>query len=293
MEIALSHFLAFSVLSVGAIFDLKTTEVPDTLNIVGVVGGILLHAYATFSMISFSTLSNFSLLLSSPVQWLQAIGDPLFWCLGVGLVFSIYGWGLYFLGMWGGADAFAMSVLGFAAPYSLNGISIIYPASLFTAVLLAGFIYTLLFGFWKSWKNKEMYRKTWEQIKSDEKRISMEIVLAAVLSSITIYTDAKLGAIYFVMFVILIFLYRFFQNIQDDLMVEKVPVKDLEGGEVLAKEEALGGKVKGLTEEDIGKLDKEYVKIRSGIKFVPVFPIALFLVDVVGFKITWLFIVLS
>lgn len=288
MFVLFSHIAAFCALFAGAISDLKTTEVPDSFNIVGVLAGVALHFAASYPTMDFGTLLSFAV-FTQPMQWLSALGEPLLWSLGVGAVFSLYGWGLYFLGMWGGADAFAMSVLGFAAPYAVSGPSLLYPISLFVAVLLAGFAYTLLFGVWKSLKNPEVLEMTKKELKENEKRISLEVLGAAGLCGFVSVFRPQLALIYFVFLIFMIFLYRYFRNIQDELMVEEVAVEDLEGGEVLAEEEELGGKIEGITEEDIESIEKEKVTIREGIRFVPVFPVAVILVDIIGFRLTWLF----
>lgn len=280
MLVVLSHALAFSVLFVASIFDLETTEVPDSVSVVGIVGGLLLHALASFnSSMSIETLTSLSILLSEPLTWISGLGDPLIWSIGIGLIFTLYGWGLYFLKMWGGADAFIMSALGFAAPYSLSGTGFMHAIDLFLNILLVGFLYTMAFAFYKSWNRIEIWQNTAEQIKSEEKRIGLEIVGAGLISVMGIITDSYSGLLYFGIFLALIFLYRFLQNVQDSLMSYEVPVEELEGGEVLAEDEEFGGKIKGITEEQIGSLEKDTVKIRQGIRFVPVFPIALLVTE--------------
>jgi hypothetical protein len=292
MFVVFSHIAAFCVLFTASVFDLKTTEVPDSLNLVGVLAGISLHFLASMRYIDYSAFFS-SLILTAPVEWFFSLGDPLAWSLGIGLAFSVYGWGLYFLGMWGGADAFAMSVLGFAAPYSVSGPGLVYPISVFAAVLVAGFIYTLGFGFYKLSSHPEVVHRTWSEIKENERRVSLEVLGAALISSFAALTSLKLGVIYFVSLLLMIIIYRLFQNIQDDLMVKEVAVEDLEGGEVLGEDEELGGKIEGITQEDIDSIEKGSVEVREGIKFIPVFPIALFLVDVIGFRVSWLFILFS
>ena len=282
MFVLFSHIAAFCALFAGAISDLKTTEVPDSFNVAGVLAGVALHFAASYPTMDFGTLLSFAV-FTQPMQWLSALGEPLLWSLGVGAVFSLYGWGLYFLGMWGGADAFAMSVLGFGAPYAVSGPSLLYPISLFVAVLLAGFAYTLLFGVWKSLKNPEVLEMTKTELKENEKRISLEVLGAAGLCGLVSVFRPQLGLIYLVFLIFMIFLYRYFRNIQDELMVEEVAVDDLEGGEVLAEEEELGGRIEGITEEDIESIDKKKVTIREGIRFVPVFPVAVIIVDVIGY----------
>lgn len=294
MLIVLSHAIAFSTLFLGSIFDLKTTEVPDAVSVVGVGGGIFLHFLASLSSgFDLNSLVNVSLLLGEPVTWLQAVGDPLLWCFGVGTVFSIYGWGLYFLGMWGGADAFAMSVLGFAAPYSVSGFGFMHSIDLFMNIMIAGFVYTLVFAFYKAAKTPEVWRDTWKQLKQNENRVAAEILGAGLLGFIGEYTGTFNGLFYFAFFVLLIFLYRFLKNVQDGLLSTEVPVSELEGGEVLAADEEEGGKIVGITEEEIEELDKDTVEIREGVRFIPVFPIALVLTDVFGFGIMFFQLLIS
>jgi len=48
MLLTLSYTLALAVLFAAAISDLKTTEVPDWLSVIGVVGGVVLHAAASY-----------------------------------------------------------------------------------------------------------------------------------------------------------------------------------------------------------------------------------------------------
>ncbi|MFT4892397.1 MAG: hypothetical protein ACI8Z7_000169 [Candidatus Nanohaloarchaea archaeon] len=292
MFVVFSHIIAFSVLFTASVFDLKTTEVPDSLNVVGVLAGIGLHFMASVRYIDYTAFFS-SMVVSAPVQWFFSLGEPLAWSLGIGLAFSVYGWGLYFLGMWGGADAFAMSVLGFAAPYAVSGASLIYPISVFAAVLVAGFLYTLGFGFFKLLHNPGIVQETWSEIKQNERRVSLEVLGAAVISGVAALTSLELGLIYFISLLFMILLYRLFQNIQNTLMVREVAVEDLEGGEVLGEDEALGGKIEGIDQKDIDSIEKESVEVREGIKFVPVFPLALFLVDVVGFRVSWLFLLFS
>jgi hypothetical protein len=294
MLLVLSHALAFSTLFLAAVFDLKTTEVPDLVSIFGVVGGIFLHFMASLNAgFNLTTLLNVSLIFQNPLAWLQALGDPLIWCLGVGTAFSIYGWGIYFLGMWGGADAFAMSVLGFAAPYSVAGFGFLHGVDLFLNIMIAGFLYTVIFAFYQATKRPEVWRNTWKQLKEQELRVSAEIVGAGLLGFAGEYTGTFNGMFYFGFFVLLIFLYRFLKNIQDDLLSTEVPVSELEGGEVLAAEEEEGGKIVGITEEEIKSLDKETVEIREGIRFIPVFPIALIMTDVFGLGIMFFQLLIS
>lgn len=266
-----SHALAFSVLFVAAVWDLKTTEVPDTLGWIGVVGGISLHGFLSYSTGSL---------------------EPLVFSLGVGAIFSVYGWGSYLLGMWGGADAFAMSVLGFAAPYSISGTGFFHAASLFVNVMLVGFVYTLGFAVWKAVRSGGVFRKTWNRLMMEEKRVAAEILAAGVFSGVLLYFGGT-GWAFFMALVALILLYRFLKVLEAEEMTREVKVSELEGGEVPATGQGLGHKVKGLTDEDIEAIEKESIQVRSGVRFVPAFPAALLLTDVFPKGFLWILLSLQ
>lgn len=279
MLLVLSHALAFATLFVASIFDLDTTDVPDVFAVTGVVGGIVLHGLYSYSTGALQP----SLLFSAPFE---ALG-PLGWSLGVGIAFSLYGWGAYFRGMWGGADAFAMSVLGFAAPYTLPSASLLDPINLFVNIMLVGFFYILGASVYRSWRHGNVYEPVKKKIYEQRRRIGIEFGAAVVFS----YMIAEMGLngmFYFVLLTVMIFLYRFLQVVQDDLMYETIPVSKLEGGEVPAPGQGFGKKIEGLTEEDIESIDKEEIRVRYGVAFMPVFPLALLVTDVFGGGLTLL-----
>lgn len=303
MLVLFSHLVAFSTLFIAAISDLKTTDVPDVFGLTGVLGGIALHAGASYVTGSL---------------------DPLLWSLGAGIAFSLYGWGFYLLGMWGGADAFAMSVLGFAAPYSLSGMGLLHGVNLFVNIMLLGFIYSLIFAAYRALQEGGVFRETARLVEEKEKRIAVEVLAAGAFSAAIQYAGMN-GALYFVSMVALIFLYRFFQVLQDEAMAEEVSISELETGAVvdletidisIAREknglgrsiESLREKLEtrnlpgsehlrnleeragypqivGVTGEEIDQLEEsdiEKVEVLSGARFVPVFPVALAVTDIFG-----------
>ncbi len=305
MLVIFSHLVAFSTLFIAALWDLETTDVPDLAGIVGVVGGIVLHAlhaYYTGSL------------------------DPITWSVGIGAVFSIYGWGMYFLGMWGGADAFAMSVLGFAAPYSVSGTGLIHATNLFVNIMMIGLVYSVLFAFYQGLKSGGLVRKTLGRIRAQEKRISLEILLAGLLSGIGFYVNLD-GFLYFGAALFFIFFYRFLQVLEEDAMSSSTEISELEPGDVIdsavlpgeevREKNMLGNAVSkfrkflpfdsgvmrdiedrtgypevvGVTGEEIERLEDagiDTVEVKSGLRFVPVFPLALLVTDVWGGGITFL-----
>lgn len=292
MLIVFSHILAFSVLFVGSIFDLDRAEVPDWLSLIGIIGGIALHflysyrmgymnleilqsvtlvdVFAGFPFPIYSFIAEFGLF-----QFAELVGTPVLYSLGIGIIFSVYGWSLYHFGMWGGADAFAMSVLGFAAPFSIQGIGFMHAVDLFINVMIAGFAYTLFVAFYKAFTTERVYTKFKDRLIDQEKRISLEIILAAAFSTFLVFYSSLNPLMYFGFLLTLILVYRVLQVVEEEAFSEIVPVEDLEGGEVAAPGQGLGNKVVGITEEDIQSLDRDELEIKSGVKFIPVFPAAL------------------
>ncbi len=282
MYVIFSHLLAFATLFIASIFDLKTSEVPDHVSLVGVIGGIGLHFIASLkSGFDISVLSNLSVLLNQPLTWFQALGEPLMWSITIGVLFSVFGWGLYFMGMWGGADAFAMSVLGFAAPTSVHSFSVMHSANLFMNIMYVGFVYSLGFALYRSWGSGAL-RQTYSKIKQNELKVSGAIIAIALISSLGAISGGFNPLAYFLFFSSLVFVYYYMKVVQDDIMKEEVDVSELEGGEVLAKGELEDDKVRGIREEEIDELDTEKVVIRDGVRFIPVFPVALLITDLFG-----------
>ncbi|MFB6144085.1 MAG: hypothetical protein ABEJ98_02120 [Candidatus Nanohaloarchaea archaeon] len=292
MFVVFSHILAFATLFVGSVFDLKTTEVPDSVSVAGIVGGVLLHAAASFTgPADISVLGDLSLLFSQPLTWFSALGDPLLWSLGVGIVFSVYGWALYFSGMWGGADAFAMGVLGFGAPYAVTGPGLVHVADLFVNILLVGFVYTLGFAVYRAFLEGGVFQETLRRLKEDRRRVVAEGSVAAAVSFFGSYTGRFNGPLYFVLLASMIVLYRFLLVVQENSLSTEVDVSELEGGEVVESED-LDSKVKGITEEEVESLEGS-VTVKEGVRFVPAFPVALLLTELTGIGVRWLVVLVS
>lgn len=254
----LSHLFAFGVLSAAAVSDLRTTEVPDWLSIAGVAGGILLHLAASLH---------------------TGAWRPLQLSLAIGAIFSIYGWGMYYVGMWGGADAFAVSILGFAAPYPVTGFEVAHPVNLFINIMLVGFLYTVGFALWKGYGNDSVVSDFRERVFGQKLRLTLELVAAVIVSVAGQLYFGMNGIFYLIALFLMVFLYRFLRAVEEEAMAKKIPKEELEGGEVISE---VDGKIRGATEDEIEELELEEVEVKSGVKFVPVFPIALLITDIFG-----------
>lgn len=259
MLILVSHVVCFLALAAGSIQDLLTTEVADQIPATAVVSGILLHASASY--------------LSSSLM-------PLKWSLAVGTAFSVYGWGMYYAGMWGGADAFSLSALGFSAPYAVSGFGLMHSVNLFVNIMIVGFGYTLLYASYQALRTGKVLELTFEDIREDKLRFSMELAAATVLGFLALRVF-RANLWYPVLAISMVFLYRFLKQLEDRAMVTEKRVEDLEEGEVVVSGE-VGNKVKGITEEEIEGIKADKVTVKTGVRFVPVFPVALLITDLYG-----------
>lgn len=270
MLILISHAVCFLALAAGSVQDLLTTEVADQIPATAVISGILLHATASY--------------FSSSLM-------PLKWSLAVGTAFSVYGWGMYYAGMWGGADAFSLSALGFAAPYSLTGFGLMHSVNLFVNIMLVGFGYTLFYAFYKASRTGGVLKSTFDEIKANKLRFGAEIFAAALLGLLALEVF-KANFLYPVLAVSMVFLYRFLKQLEGKAMVTEKSVGELEEGEVVISGEN-GKKVKGITQEEINDLEVEEVVVKTGVRFVPVFPVALLITDIYGGGIDFLMMLFS
>jgi hypothetical protein len=253
MLVDFSHILTFSMLFIAAVFDVRSElgDVPDIFPAAAVVGGIVLHAAQAYVIGS----------------W-----QPLIYSLGVGAAFSIYGWAAYWKGMWGGADAFALSSLGFGTPYltlSLPGV-VRHSTSLFINIVLVAFIYTLVFSMVRAFRKDGFLGALMERIEDFRREIAL--IAGVGLIAFGIFNPVyALGVYSLILFST--FMFFFLKVVEEYAMVEKVDADELNGGEVLK-----GDRVRGVTEEEVEELDGE-VEVVHGLRFLPVFPIALLVTD--------------
>lgn len=256
--LVLSHVLAFSVLFIDSLFDiLNNNDVPDFFGIFGIIGGIGLHAAYSYTIGSL---------------------EPLIWCLGVGMVFSVYGWLAYWKGMWGGADAVLLSALGFMVPGPATGnFSVAYVLDLITNFMIAAVFVTVLYSAYKFFEQDGNPRIFVEKFMEDERTIAGIIAAAGVLSALLI-TQGSNGYLFFLLITVFVLLYEVLKVIEQNFMVEEKNPGEVEVGEVAAPDQGYGEKIRGLTEEEVDNLDEE-IEVRTGVPFIPVFLLAVLLTD--------------
>lgn len=295
MWLEFSHIIAFGVLFVSSLFDVfsEKGDVPSVFMLAGVFAGFILHAgYAWFV----SGFTGFQ------------------WFLGVGLVFSLFGWISYLMGLWGGADALALTVLGFAAPFSVSGPGPLFGLSLFINILLVSTSYIVLYILYTFITSQDFRKSFYSRVKDNR------VLVSGYLFVVTFLSFSKGSFLYSISFFLVLSLLSMFYllifDLQETVFKKTVDLGEVEEGDVVDLEdydidreshlniigESLNylnqvfpfsfsnyfvdgvgrSKVVGVTEEEIKQLKEKQVSqvsVLQGLRLVPVFPAALVLTE--------------
>lgn len=253
-----SHLIAYTVLVVNSLYDVfNSHDVPDLPGLLGIAGGLLVHGFYAWSISSLT---------------------PLYWCIGVGLAFSAYGWFAYWQGMWGGADAMTLSMLGFTAAGPISGaFNFSYLLDLLANFVIASVAVTVTYSAYKFMEQGGKLEDVRTQLRKEENTVS-GVILAAGGFGLILNSQGLNGTMFFILVSGLMFLYVFLKLVQDEFMVVEKEPEEVEEGDVAAPGEGFGKKIRGLTEEEVEEIS-EPVEVRTGVPFIPVFLFALALTD--------------
>lgn len=267
---------------IAALFDLKTTEIPDeipyVMMAVGIIGNLI---------ISYLTWSYWPFLLS----------------VIAGLAFLGFGFIMYYLGQWGGGDAKILSAVGFLIPKLPVDFKVLlfFPFSLsfFFNLFLIGAAYMIVYAIVLSIINRKIWFVFLKDIRANAKMIAIFNFLLILLMFLfgLIYTNffsfinsTDLVTFYIILVLSctgLFFLWKFVKVVEDVGFKKKIPVSKLRVGDV-----PLDFKIwEGITEKDLLKIKrsgKKYIWIKEGVRFAPAFPLALLFTLVYGDGILFL-----
>jgi len=248
MILEFSAIISFSLLFIASIFDVKSLkgDVPEIFLFGGITTGIIFH------------------LIYSIQAWSI---NPLLWSLGTGLSLTAYGYFAYRRGMWGGADMLGISVLGFSTPYLLGPVGLM---DLIVNIMGVGFVYALGYSMVGGLKSPEVRADFKENLVNDKFKASALIFAGFAFSVYSSFNGAR-GEVFFPLYLFMILTYYFTKSVEDHLMVKTMDASQVEVGDVLAE-----GEIKGITEEELDQLEGE-VKLKEGLRFMPVFPVAMVL----------------
>jgi len=271
--------------AVAAVMDLRTSEVPDYVSYITAAVGLAAH-------------------VGMSVQ----AGDvmPLAWSIGTGVSMFALGWLQYVVGAWGGADAFVMGAIGFALPTLPTGFAPIHVApwpfalTLLLNVLVVGSIYVLLFAIVMGFL-RGVPQLLIVELREQWQRLGAIIAGAAVLGAIGAYYISTQGGlplgqalpllgVYVGAMIGLIVLYRYLKIVEDEVMVFEEDPDAVEVGDVLAEDviteegELHADRIVGLGEDQLQVVQASEgpVLVKTGVRFIPTFPIAAVLSLTVG-----------
>lgn len=265
---------AFVGTTLAAIWDLKTTEVPDQLSYAMIVIALLSFGY------------------QSIVEWSY---QPILYSTTSGLALLGFGFLMYYLGQWGGADALLLGSIGFLLPkVTLVQTSFPFPVSYLVNLFIIGAAYMLVYAFIFALFNRKIFSKFFQELKA-----SSNILLIGFLGLFVLffglswyvhqllYNTFNLSAVasnslYPLSLVICFFLlWKFAKAVEVYGFKKKIPVSKLKVGDMLEEER----KLVGITKEQLARIKKsgkKFVWIKIGVPFAVVFPISLALTLLYG-----------
>ncbi len=254
----LTFLIALIGSTFAALWDLKTTEIPDELPKVLMIFGA---SYFLFHSIAVGNLSYFVISLL------------------VGTIFLLFGYLMYYLGQWGAGDAEVLAAIGYLLPFGTNLFD--YACFLFS-VFLVGIFYILIYSFLVSVRNRKVKLEFVNRVKKVKYLLLATNLTLFLLVFTTLYSllhdllyslKLSLSSIILADFFYLFVIYG--KLVEKICFIKKIPVSKLKVGDVLLESKLW----EGINETELSKIKKrkKYVWIKEGIRFAGVFPITLLL----------------
>lgn len=253
----------------ASISDIKKREVPNWLS---------------FSLIAiaFSIRGIAALLAQQVFYFLYAVIAFVIF-IGIANLF-------YYSKLFGGGDAkllIALAPVFATAPFfskisqNLIPISGLFLFSFVGNFLIIGAVYGILFSIFYAVKNKKRFSPEFKKIVKKNKKLFLSCLMG-VLIFIILSFFSILFLILSGIFLIMPLFYSFIKAVENSSMIKKIKTSELVEGDwlihaVKAKNKTIMPCVHGLNEKDIILLKKsrEFVMIKTGLPFVPVFFLAI------------------
>ncbi|MBI4163209.1 MAG: prepilin peptidase, partial [Candidatus Aenigmarchaeota archaeon] len=230
--------------AIAGLWDLKTTEVPDWLPIGMVAGGLIFWYF-----------------------WWVIAGDayPLTISFTIGTLVLGLGLLLYYKKQWGEADAWILAAVAYMIPL-YNNSQIFFYDYIFN-FLIVSLAYLLVYSIVLGLKNKNVMK-----IFAADVRAKWYIILAPPIAAGILATIVPGTLFVALMLLGLMLFWRYALAVENNVFKRKIHTSNLKEGDVLVDKKWLG-----VTKDDIEKLKKEkdYVMIKDGVRFVPVFAITI------------------
>ncbi len=247
---------------VAAAYDLKTTEIPDFL------------PYAMIGL-GIATAALGSYLSGDPEVFLRAMLS--------GVILSAVGAALYFTGQWGDGDAYLLASVGFLVRGKDVG-PLPFPLAYFFDVVFVGALYIVVYSTVVALQKKERVGKALVKKARRKKffylRLFAVSFAASFFSVLLLLGDASLSLqlsfLVSATFALVYLLLDFLKSVEEAAFRKRVRVEDLRVGDVLETSRVW----KGIDEDELKRLrssGRKFVRIKTGVRFAPVFFITLLL----------------
>ncbi|MCS7105985.1 MAG: prepilin peptidase [Candidatus Aenigmarchaeota archaeon] len=270
----ISIYVAFVGSSIAGIWDLKTTEIPDSIP----------HAMILIALIIALARSFYEQSLF-----------PLAYSLACGSILFVFGFALYYSGQWGGGDAKILSAVGFLIPNIIKSswFDRILPfpfsgmVSYTVNVFFVGTAYMLLYSFVLALVNRKILTSFSKEVKASSNLImifslslffifiALNLYLCHVFEIPINFRFLFLNSLLPLVLTIGVFtVWKFTKSVEEVGFKKRIPVSKLKVGDVLAESKLW----EGITQKELIKIKKsgkKYVRIKEGVRFAPAFPLAL------------------
>ena len=265
------HFLIALVGSaIAGIYDLRTTEIPDAIP----------HAMIALA-----------LCLALVESLVQRSCLPMFYSLLAGIPFLAFGFLLYYFGQWGGGDAKLLAAMVFLLPTKPSFLNfnflLPFPVTYLLNVFYVGAVYMILYALMLALIDRRILEEFFKKVKASASLLSLT-VLACFLAffSVNWYFANVIGiekdlvfllrnsALPLTLLVCLLLLWKFVKVVEDVGFKKRIPVSKLKVGDVLLESRQW----EGITKEELRKIKKsgrKFITIKTGVRFGPVFCLAL------------------
>lgn len=243
------------------LWDLKTSDVPDSVCIAMIAVGLILHTAEGFITGNFFMLTN-SIIIGS-----------LF--LGFGLL-------MYFFGQWGGGDGELLVSIGILLPaLSVNSL-FPFPLTYFINMIIIGAIYSIVYVFVLSLRNQDIYRIFFSDLKGNI-LFKLSVPLSILLLLVSLFFNSFIFMFVSLMIALMLCVFVLFKflKISENSFTKKISTKNIKEGDMIGEDiprlNIYKKQIKGLTEKEINaiKRTKKYVLVRDGVRYCPVFFISL------------------
>lgn len=254
--------LAIALLGTGVAGyqDIKTSDISDIL---------------VFSMI------GLGLAIHGVESLMTGSIDPFIASLSATIILGIFALAMYYFGAWGGGDGALLVAIGSllpSAPLASSLTSIPFLAIYFVSVFVVGFLYSLTYLSLTVFRNAKT-RTTY--IKSLMQNQGMIYIFTAFAAVALALDRSIIGILLSVLLLLVPFIYQL-SAVSEIAFLQKIPVKKLKVGDMIGEDIPRIGvfkrKIRGLTLQEVKTIRKmkRFVYVRDGVRYGPVFLLALF-----------------